>query len=334
MRVLIDYRPALRERTGVGEYTHELVRALADSRRRCDLTIFSSSWRDRLGVDDPDLHGVTTIDRRVPVRLLNLLWHRLGWPGAETLTGRCVRRHALAPPAAAAVATRRPGRHDSRSQFPRQRRRAAGRRAPRLPRAGPRPRRAAPIASSSRRGTLRAKSPAGSTCRRRRSRSARPARRRGRPGRCRRNPAMCCSWARSSRARTSGRCSTRTNACSSHEEPAPSRSCCLRRKATPAARAWLDRLEHPPLRGAVRHLGYVDADRRRSLYEGARLLVLPSLDEGFGLPVLEAMATGVPVVAANRGALPGSGRRRRTADRSRTTPGRSRRRHREDPGRR
>ena len=75
-------------------------------------------------------------------------------------------------------------------------------------------------------------------------------------------------------------------------------------KATPAARAWLDRLEHPPLRGIVRHLGYVDADRRRSLYEGARLLVLPSLDEGFGLPVLEAMTTGVPVVAADRGALP------------------------------
>ena len=45
-------------------------------------------------------------------------------------------------------------------------------------------------------------------------------------------------------------------------------------------------------------------DRRQALYEGARLLVLPSLDEGFGLPVLEAMATGVPVVAANRGALP------------------------------
>jgi glycosyltransferase involved in cell wall biosynthesis len=75
-------------------------------------------------------------------------------------------------------------------------------------------------------------------------------------------------------------------------------------KATDAARPTLDRLYQPPLRGAVRHLGYVDADRRRALYEGARLLVLPSFDEGFGLPVLEAMTVGVPVVAANRGSLP------------------------------
>ena len=37
---------------------------------------------------------------------------------------------------------------------------------------------------------------------------------------------------------------------------------------------------------------------------GARLLALPSWHEGFGLPALEAMALGVPVVASNRGALP------------------------------
>ena len=43
---------------------------------------------------------------------------------------------------------------------------------------------------------------------------------------------------------------------------------------------------------------------RRALYEGARLLVQPSFDEGFGMPVLEAMTLGVPVVAANRGSLP------------------------------
>jgi alpha-1,3-rhamnosyl/mannosyltransferase len=75
-------------------------------------------------------------------------------------------------------------------------------------------------------------------------------------------------------------------------------------KATPSSRPWLERIERPPLRGAVRHLGYVQAEDRRDLYAGARLLVLPSFDEGFGLPVLEAMAMGVPVVAANRGALP------------------------------
>lgn len=54
----------------------------------------------------------------------------------------------------------------------------------------------------------------------------------------------------------------------------------------------------------VRHLGYVDDALLPALYAGARAFVLPSLHEGFGLPCLEAMAAGVPVVAADRGALP------------------------------
>ncbi len=50
--------------------------------------------------------------------------------------------------------------------------------------------------------------------------------------------------------------------------------------------------------------GYVDAGARRALLEGAAVLAYPSLYEGFGFPMLEAMTLGVPVVASTGGALP------------------------------
>ncbi len=54
----------------------------------------------------------------------------------------------------------------------------------------------------------------------------------------------------------------------------------------------------------LRRLGYVPEELLPGLYAGALALVNPSRYEGFGLPCLEAMACGVPVVAARAGALP------------------------------
>lgn len=54
----------------------------------------------------------------------------------------------------------------------------------------------------------------------------------------------------------------------------------------------------------IRFIGRQGDDALRALYSGATALVFPSLQEGFGLPVLEAMACGAPVIASNATSLP------------------------------
>jgi glycosyltransferase involved in cell wall biosynthesis len=60
---------------------------------------------------------------------------------------------------------------------------------------------------------------------------------------------------------------------------------------------------HDQRDGNVRSIGYLSDVDLRSVVAGAAALVLPSRDEGFGLPVLEAMACDVPVVCSDVPAL-------------------------------
>jgi glycosyltransferase involved in cell wall biosynthesis len=74
-------------------------------------------------------------------------------------------------------------------------------------------------------------------------------------------------------------------------------------------RGWLsepifDRIEHLSLGGAVIHAGHLDRADAAELLRRARLCVYPSMYEGFGLPVLEAMAAGTPVLTSNVSSLP------------------------------
>ena len=92
----------------------------------------------------------------------------------------------------------------------------------------------------------------------------------------------------------------------------------LRRASVPVARAavpelviagrpgWAygDALQRIKAEPGVRYLGHVDDATLSALYQSASVLAFPSLYEGFGLPLLEAMAHGVPAVVGNAGALP------------------------------
>ncbi|MGC9082856.1 MAG: glycosyltransferase family 4 protein, partial [Anaerolineae bacterium] len=64
------------------------------------------------------------------------------------------------------------------------------------------------------------------------------------------------------------------------------------------------RLRELGLEDRVRFTGYVPDEDLPALYSAADLFAFPSLYEGFGLPVLEAMACGVPVVCSNTSSLP------------------------------
>jgi O-antigen biosynthesis alpha-1,2-mannosyltransferase len=63
-------------------------------------------------------------------------------------------------------------------------------------------------------------------------------------------------------------------------------------------------VEESSARDRIDVLGYVSREQLESLYSRAGIFAFPSLDEGFGMPILEAMAHGVPVLTSNCSAMP------------------------------
>jgi glycosyltransferase involved in cell wall biosynthesis len=67
--------------------------------------------------------------------------------------------------------------------------------------------------------------------------------------------------------------------------------------------ALFDRIARSPFKEKIHLAGYAGREAARQLYQAADVFVYPSLEEGFGLPVLEAMACGIPVVSSTAEAL-------------------------------
>jgi glycosyltransferase involved in cell wall biosynthesis len=302
MRILVDYRPALRARTGVGEYIHTLVSAYTATHSD-EVTIFTSSWRDRPPPSTARTLRVRLVDRRVPVAALNYLWHRLEWPYVEALAGDVDVVHAAHPlliPArrAAQVVTI----HDLFFLTNPERTRAEIRR---------------DYAQLAPNHARRAHAVITSSVHTKRLLSQQLGVMSDRIYVC---PPGAPTWHALGRQpnRPSqgyilflGTLEPRKNldvlldafttlAQGSRHVP----RLVIAGGASPDAQPWLDRISREPLKDHVVYRGYVAHEQREALYAGACALVLPSFDEGFGLPVLEAMSAGVPVVVSNRGSLP------------------------------
>jgi alpha-1,3-rhamnosyl/mannosyltransferase len=69
-------------------------------------------------------------------------------------------------------------------------------------------------------------------------------------------------------------------------------------------RALRERIDRLVCAGELRYLGYIPGEHRPALYAGARAFAYPALYEGFGLPPLEAMACGTPVLTSDCSAMP------------------------------
>ena len=297
VRILMDYRPALRQRTGVGEYAHRLGEALLEELPPgSSLTLFSSSWKDRLPRDV--IPGARTVDARVPVRVLNLAWHRAGWPPVEWLAGAghdvVQSSHPLLVPTRAAAFVTihdldfldRPDRATAeiRRDYPAL--------------AAAHARRADGIVVSSAHGRGEVSARLGVPPERIVLCPAGPPDWQPRPEPPPGGPILFVGTIEA-RKNVSGLIAAYDRLLQSG---AAVPNMVLAGRSGPDADRLLSATPETATR--IERRGYVSDEERLRLYRTASMLVLPSHHEGFGLPVLEAMTIGLPVIVSNRGSLP------------------------------
>jgi len=295
----MDYRPALRARSGVGEYVHQLADALTRNYPEDHVTLFTSSWRDRPA---PTLPADRVADYRIPVRVLNFTWHNLEWPPIEWLTGeRCdvaFSPHPLMLPAQRAAQVVMI--HDlDFLNHPERTHREIKRDYPRL--AASHARRARRIVVPSPHTASEVARVLGVPLERIAICPAGPPR----------WPRPASGFDRHGYVLFMGTLEPRKNLGgllvayrqlleSGQQTP----KLLIVGRAQDNTRQWLDAIEAPPFREHVEHVGYVADEDRQRIYSGARVLVLPSFEEGFGMVALEAMSLGIPIITSAVGALP------------------------------
>ncbi len=103
MRVAIDSTPLLNQRTGIGQYTYHLVRNLLDLDSAPNLVLFCVSLRKPASLQEliPEHPNLSYADYRVPARLMQTAWDMIGLPYVESFTGQLDVFHAtnyIAPP--------------------------------------------------------------------------------------------------------------------------------------------------------------------------------------------------------------------------------------------
>ncbi len=300
MRIGIDATPLLGTRTGIGTYTAALLTALARSDSPEELVATAFTWRGRHDLSAALPPGVGQVGRPVPARVLRALWSNGEQPPLEWLTGAVDVFHGtnfVLPPLrrAAGVLTV----HDlAYLRFP-----------DTVAPASARYRRLVPL------GLRRAAvvcTPSRAVADQVIDAYAVP------PDRVRVTPlGVDPSWSHAEPPRAGALAAAGIPgdyllAVGTLEPRKNLRSLITAYTQLVAAgvqvpalvivggSGWGDRLERgviPPER--LVFTGHLPTDRLRSLVAGARLLVFPSLDEGFGLPPLEALACAVPVLAAD-----------------------------------